>query len=455
MPTMPQAPVAGSHGILRRSLLSGVTRNVVALGMVSLLTDISSELLVFLIPLFLANVLAATPTVVGVVEGITESASAFLKLGSGWLSDRLGRRKTLVVTGYATSTIAKAVYLVASAWPLVLLARLGDRVGKGIRTAPRDALIANSTSPEARGRAFGLHRAMDTAGATLGVAIAALVVNVMQGDALRLAGDTWRAVVLIALVPAAVAVVALVVGVHDVPGIRGPRAGRAGLPAAATETARPKIPPLPAGPSLPAGPLAASGPGDPPVRELPAAFWWYVAATALFTLGNSSDAFLALRSQDLGVAVRDLLLVLVAFNLVGALIAWPLGALSDRVGRRGLIAFGWGIYGLSYLGFAIAGRGAPVALLWIVYGAYYGINEAVGKALVADVVAPRLRATGYGIVNAVTGLALLPASIIAGLLWDRVAPAAPFWFGAACAGLAVGLLLLGRGRSGGRRTAPS
>ena len=216
------AAVNDAAGRLRRSLLAGITRNVVMLGLVSLLTDISSELLVFLIPLFLANVLSAAPTVIGIVEGVTESAAAFLKFGSGWLSDRAARRKPLVVAGYATSTVAKAFYFFAAAWPVVLLARLGDRVGKGIRTSPRDALIADSTTPEARGRAFGLHRAMDTAGATLGVAIAAVVVTVMQGDALTLAGDTWRAIVLIAIVPAVLAVGVGIAGVRDV-ARRGPK----------------------------------------------------------------------------------------------------------------------------------------------------------------------------------------------------------------------------------------
>ena len=389
------------------------------LGLVSLLTDVSSELLIYVVPLFLANVLAATPSVIGIVEGVAESVAAFVKLGSGVLSDRIGRRTLLVGTGYGASVAAKALYIVATAWPLVLVARVGDRIGKGIRTAPRDALIADSTPPEARGRAFGLHRAMDTTGAVIGVALAALIVGLAQGDANTLAGDTFRLLALAALVPGLLAVIVVVVGVRDVP--------------------RPETPPVPVPAAAPAAKVAAS-PAQGALRQFPAAFWIFVAASGLFTLGNSSDAFIALRSQALGVSVRDLLLIVIAFAVVDALVAWPVGALSDRIGRRRLIAVAWGLYAVTYAGFALAGGSVAVLPLWLLYGAYYGVNEAVGRALVADLARPDLRATAYGIVNAVTGLAILPASIVAGLLWDGVGQAAPFWFGAACA--AGGLVLL-------------
>lgn len=442
----------------RASLLRGITRNVVMLGLVSLLTDVSSELLVYVVPLFLANVLAATPTVIGIVEGIAESVAAFVKLGSGAISDRIGRRTVLVGTGYGTSVAAKALYLVATAWPLVLAARVGDRIGKGIRTAPRDALIADSIDAEARGRAFGLHRAMDTTGAVIGVALAVLIVGTTQGEALLLEEGTFRLIALAALIPGIAALVVIAVGVRDVPrrsrqSTVGPDhpAGRA---VASTDIDRgvdvPAMRPgasdrerSPAGSAAVAAGAAAAGSAagsSAPAARFPAAFWVFVAAVGLFTLGNSSDAFVALRSQDLGVSVRDLLLVVVAFNVVDALVAWPAGALSDRIGRRGLLAIGWGIYAAAYAGFALAGGDVAVLPLWLLYGAYYGVNEAVGRALVADLAPPALRATGFGVVNAVTGLAILPASIVAGLLWDGVGAAAPFWFGAVCA--AGGLALL-------------
>lgn len=406
------------RGSARSTFMRGITRNVVALGVVSLLTDVSSELLVYVVPLFLANVLAATPAVIGLVEGIAESVSAFVKLGSGALSDRLRRRHVLVGVGYGTSVAAKALYLVAATWPAVLLARVGDRIGKGIRTAPRDALIADSTPADARGRAFGLHRAMDTTGAVIGVALAAVIIDLSQGDAVLLTAETFRLLALAALVPGVLAVVVVWLGVHDVAPSR---------PVEAVPRDR-----------VPMDRVPASSPGG--LASFPAPFWLFIAATGLFTLGNSSDAFVALRSQDLGVAVRDLMLIVVAFNVVDALVAWPVGALSDRVGRRRLIALAWGLYAMAYAGFALAGGAGAVLPLWLLYGAYYGVNEAVGRALVADLARPEQRATAYGILNAVVGLAILPASIVAGLLWDAAGPASPFWFGAACA--LAGLVLL-------------
>ena len=391
-----------------------------ALALVSFLTDISSEMLVYLIPLFLANVLLASPSVIGLIEGIAESVASLLRLVSGALSDRLGRRKLLVGVGYGSSVVGKALYLLATSWPIVLLARVSDRIGKGIRTAPRDALITDSTPSDSRGRAFGFHRAMDTAGAVLGVAAAAAVVWLAQGDLTTLAEGTFRDLVLLALVPGVLAVTTIIVGVRDIGTARR-------TPAALAHRTD-------LGGRVDGLRRAASG--------LPSAYWLFVLATLLFTLGNSSDAFLALRTQQLGVTVLDLLVVIIAFNVTNALIAWPVGALSDRIGRRGLVAISWSIYAVAYAGFALAGSGSLVLLIWIIYGAYYGVNDAVGKALVADLAPAHRRATAFGIINAVVGFALLPASLVAGLLWDAVAPAAPFWFGAICAAGATGVLLL-------------
>jgi len=436
----------------RERLLGGVGRNVVALGFVSLLTDVSSEMLVYVIPLFLANVLAASTTVIGLIEGIVESASAILRLVSGAISDRFGRRRLLVGTGYSTSVVAKALYLVAAAWPVVLLARLGDRVGKGIRTAPRDALIADSTPPEARGRAFGLHRAMDTAGAVIGVGLAAIVVTVLQGDAPQLSEDTFHALVVLALVPAVAAVGVIVVAVRDVSRVSA--AAQSGRPGQSVEATGSGV----AGGSGEATGSGVAGGSRPRswkdrARMFPAAFWVFVGATVLFTLGNSSDAFIALRSQALGLTVRDLLLVVVLFNLVDAVIALPAGALSDVIGRSRLLLVAWGVYAATYAGFALAGSSVAVPVLWVLYGVYYGILEAVGRAFIADLAPVEARGTAFGIYNMAIGLALLPASIVAGLLWDNVSQPATFWFGAACAAAATVVLgvFVRQPRGGARR----
>ena len=415
----------------RRALTRGVTRNVVALGLVSLFTDISSEMLVYVIPLFLANVLLAPVAVIGLIEGVAESTASILKLISGAVSDRIGRRRLLVGVGYGTSVAAKALYLVATVWPVVLVGRVGDRLGKGIRTSPRDALIADSTAPEYRGVAYGFHRAMDTTGAFAGVLVAAAVIWAIEGDATRLTGDAFRVLVLLALVPGLLAIATIVVGVRDV-----------------------RLEPAPAA-AIPAAPASSvfrrTVGGISEWRRFPAPFWLFIAANALFTLGNSSDAFLALRSQNLGLTLLALLLTIVAFNATNAIVAWPAGALSDRIGRRGLVASAWLIYAACYAGFAMATSAVWVLPLWVAYGTYYALSEGVGKALVADLAPTELRATGFGIFNAVQGAMILPASVIAGVLWSAIAPPAPFWFGAACSASAV-ILLLATVRPGRRES---
>ncbi|MGD0862421.1 MAG: MFS transporter [Candidatus Limnocylindrales bacterium] len=417
---------------LQRALTHGVTRNVVALGLVSLFTDISSEMLVYLIPLFLANVLLAPAAVIGLIEGVAESTASILKLISGALSDRLRRRRLLVGIGYGTSVAAKALYLAASSWPVVLVGRVGDRLGKGIRTSPRDALIADSTAPENRGVAYGFHRAMDTSGAFAGVLVAAVAIWMVEGDATKLTGDAFRILVWLALIPGLLGVATVVVGVRDVRPAAGPTA------------------PASAGSAAPVGLVRRIVGGTAEWRRFPAPFWLFMLANALFTLGNSSDAFLALRSQNLGLTLLALLLTIVAFNATNAVVAWPAGALSDRIGRRGLIAFAWLIYAACYAGFAIATEAIWVVPLWLAYGTYYALSEGVGKALVADLAPTELRATAFGILNSVQGVMVLPASLIAGVLWSAIAPPAPFWFGAACSAAAV-VLLLGTVRPGAKK----
>jgi MFS family permease len=422
----------GEGGLSERrfaALTRGITRNVVVLGVVSLLTDISSEMLVYVIPLFLANILAASPSVIGVIEGLAESIASLLRLISGTVSDRVGRRKVLIGFGYGASVVGKALFLLATTWPIVLIARVGDRIGKGIRTAPRDALISESTPSDSRGRAFGFHRAMDTTGAFIGVGLAAVIVWLVQGDATLLSPGTFQVLVLVALVPGVLSVLTIALGVRDVRARKKDRS-------AAVRSAEHGL-----------GRFRRLGAG------LPREFWFYILATALFTAGNSSDAFLSLRSQQLGLSVRDLLLVIIAFNVTNAVVAWPAGALSDRVGRRALLALGWAIYALAYAGFALAPSVPAIAGLWLFYGAYHGVNEAVGRALVADLAPEDKRGTAYGISTGVLGVMLLPASVVAGVLWDGIGPGAPFWFGSACAAGAI-VVLLAAPRPAGRQRRP-
>lgn len=386
-------------------------RNIWVVTATSFLTDISSEMLVNLLPLFLANILGVRTTVIGLIEGVAETTASLLKVFSGWLSDRLGDRKWLAVGGYGLSTLAKPFLLIANTWGAVLAVRFADRVGKGIRTAPRDALVADSIDAQRRGLAFGLHRAGDTAGALLGLLIALAVVFALQGGDLALAQPTFRVIVLLSMPPAVLAVLVLAVGARNVP--------------VDTQRERPR--------------LSLAG--------FDGRFKRFLLVMVLFTLGNSSDAFLVLRAQNLGLSVAGVLGVLVLFNLVYALVSTPAGALSDRIGRRTVIVGGWLAYAAIYLGFGLAGASWQIWALFALYGIYYGMAEGAGKALVADLVQPAQRGTAYGVYNAAIGLAALPASLIAGLLWQGLGrwagfgPSAPFFFGAAMALGAVLLLL--------------
>ncbi len=394
----------------------GVSRNVFFLGWVSLLTDMSSEMIFNVLPLFLLNVLKVSTPLIGLIEGIAEGTASLFKLVSGWLSDRLGQRKSLTVFGYSLSTLAKPFLYIASSWGVVLAVRFTDRVGKGIRSAPRDALVADSTSDNERGRSFGFHRAMDTAGAVLGIALAALIVYLVERQGLQLTLHAFRALVLSGIGPAVLAVLILLLFVREKK--RG---------------AQPK----------PGEPAVA-----PPIAEAPAKtaldrrFKLFLVMMVLFTLGNSSDAFLILRAQNLGYSVFWVLVLFVAFNLVYTLAAMPAGVVSDRLGRKRVIVAGWTIYALSYLGLGLASAKWQLWLLFALYGLYYGISEGVSRAFISDLVPAERRGTAYGWYHAAVGVSLLPASVIAGWLWYLVSPSSTFYFGAGMAGVAMlGLLL--------------
>jgi len=393
---------------MRRRKIWGLNPNVFFLGMVSLLTDVSSEMIFTLLPLFLCNVLGAATSIVGLIGGVSESADAIFRIFSGWISDKVQRRKSLAVLGYGISTLVKPFMYLAASWGAVLVIRFSDRVGKGIRTSPRDALVADSVSAGERGKGFGLHRAMDTLGAMLGLAIAAIIVYLVQSGGLELSLETYQWLVLVGVVPAVLAVVVLVVFVRE----------RRSSPGDNQPQARMIV-------SLKR------------VGSFDARFKLFLIVMAVFTLGNSSDFFVILRAQDLGSSVLYVVLMLVLFNLTYAASSLPAGMLSDRLGRRRVIALGWFIYALVYLGFALASSLWQVWLLFACYGLYYGIVEGVARAFVADLVPEEKRGTAYGLYHGVVGITLFPASLIAGWLWQLVSPAAPFFLGAGLASVAM------------------
>ena len=405
----------------KKSFLRNIHPNIWFLTAGSFLTDVSSEMLFTLVPLFLANVLGVRTSIVGLIEGLAETTSSLFKVYSGALSDKLGRKKFLTVLGYALSTVAKPFLFLATTWEWVLGVRFADRVGKGIRTAPRDALLAGSTPAERRGLAFGLHRAGDTAGAFIGLAIATYVIWVSQAGSQLLTRETFQKIVLVSIIPSLLAVIILAVGVREIL-IPSGKTGETGQ----AETGKPK--------------------GT--WKSLGKPFTAFLSIMILFTLGNSSDAFITLRGQERGLNVIHIMLMLLTFNAVYTILASPAGSLSDRIGRRKLLLGGWFVYGLTYLGFALAKTGWQVWLFYGCYGIYYAATEGAAKALVADLVPAQKRGTAYGLYNAAIGLTAFPASLIAGILWQGLGgwsgfgPSAPFYFGGLMAILSGGLLFL-------------
>ncbi len=377
-------------------------RNVVSLGLVSFFTDMSSEMIYPLLPVFLTATLGASVAFVGVIEGTAESVAALLKLASGWWSDRVHERKPFVLAGYLLASIVRPLVAIVQSASQVLAIRVTDRVGKGLRTAPRDALIADSVDPSIRGRAYGFQRAWDNAGAVAGPLIAFAL--------LQWEGLTLRHVFWFALVPGAVAVAAVVWGVREVP----KRTERSGAP------------------------LDLSQP-------MGGRFWAFMAVIFVFTLGNSTDAFLLLRAKQLGVPIALTPIIWALLNAVKSLTNTPGGALSDRIGRRPTLMIGWTFYAAVYLAFAHASAQWQAWALFAVYGIYFGFAEGAERALVSDVVPADRRGTAFGWYNLAVGLGALPASLIFGLIWDRVGAGAAFTLGAALALVAaVGIAVVGK-----------
>ncbi len=393
-------------------------RNVWVVGFTSFFMDISSEMVLNILPLFLANVLGVQTSIIGLIEGIAEATASILKMFSGWLSDKLGGRKWLAVAGYGLSAITKPFFYFAGSWGLIAGVRWVDRIGKGIRTAPRDALVADSTTEKTRGLAFGFNRAMDKAGAVLGLLVAALFVWLAQANAIELSRSSFQTIVLISLVPAFLAVLSLAIGARDVT-VKGQRSA-------------PKF----------------------SLRSLGKPFQIFLVIVSIFTLGNSANSFLVLRAQNLGISVTGILIMLAAYNLVITLVATPAGSLSDRIGRRRLIIGGWLVYAAIYFGFALAQTAWQVWLLYIAYGLYFGLAFGTANAMVADLVSENMRGTAYGTYHAVIGLLAFPSSLIAGILWQGVGiwsgfgPSAPFFFGGIMALIAAILMVIWMPKTG-------
>jgi len=375
-----------------------IPRNVWVAGWVSFFMDVSSEMVYPLVPLFLSSSLGVGKSVVGVIEGIAEASASLLKLFSGAFADRFGRNKLLMGLGYGISTGSRPLLALAAGWGMVLAGRVTDRIGKGIRTAPRDAIIAASTPPGQLGLAFGLHRSLDTAGAIVGPALALLILTVWNAD--------YRQVFWYSIIPGVVSV--LLIARYIDSDQRAPRVG-------------------------PQFSWALGG--------FDRRIYTFLLAVGLFSLGNSSNAFLILKAEHEGASPAWISGMYLGYNIVYALAAVPGGILADRYGKRLMIAGGLSLFAGIYAGFALAASVLEIAGLFVLYGLYMGLTEGVQRAYLASLAPESRRGTAFGLYHMMVGVAVLPASLMAGFLWDYMGPAAPFWYGA---GMAImgGLVLV-------------
>lgn len=376
----------------------GITGNVLILGLVSFFTDFSSEMIYPLLPVFLTTTLGAGPAFLGIIEGVAESTASLLKLISGIMSDRIRDRKKLVFTGYGISSFVRPLIALATGPLAVLFIRFADRVGKGVRTSPRDALIADSVDPAIRGKAYGFHRSMDHAGAIVGPLTATLLLAWFVSD--------LRTVFWLSAIPGAITILLIIFKVREV-GQRKVSSNGSFL----------KV--------FPRGRLRT-----------------YIVILFIFTLGNSSDTFLLLKAGELGIKPVMIPLLWAFFHVIKMFSSMPFGALSDRIGRRSIIIAGWCVYVLTYIGFAFATTGLHVWLLFTLYGLFYGLTEGVEKALLVDIAGKDERGSAFGWYNFAIGIGALPASLFFGIIWKTAGSMAAFAFGAGLAAVAAALLLL-------------
>ncbi len=382
--------------------LKNIHRNVWILGLVSLFTDFGTKAIQSILPLFLVSVLGANVSIIGLIEGIAESTASILKLFSGALSDYWGRRKELAILGYGLSTAIIPLFALANSPLWVLVARFGDRLGKGIRVAPRNALVADVTPIEQRGAAYGLRQTLDTIGAFSGPLVATII--------LLISGQNFRLVFWVALVSGIISVCLLVKGIRETPSSKEKRSKLIQWDT---------------------------------FQQLGRNYWVLVLAATLFNLGHFSDAFLLLKAQHIGIANAWIPLSMIVMNFSYMLSAYPLGLLSDRMGRKQLLVVAFWLFSLVYLGFAWVQQPQQIWGLFALYGVYLGMSQGILLALVADVTPSELRGTGFGVINLVIGIILLPANLLAGFVWETANPQIPFLLGSFLAILASFILLLG------------
>lgn len=373
----------------------GFGGNVFFAGLVSFFMDLSSEMIYPLVPLFLANALGVNKSVIGLIEGIAESTASLLKFFSGLASDRIGNRKWLMAAGYGISTCSRPIIAMAAGWHQVMGSRFMDRLGKGIRTSPRDTIIAESTERQRLGRAFGFHRALDTMGAVIGPALAFLLLKIFSNG--------YRTVFWLSMLPGVIAVLLIIFFITE------KKKG------AVSPSERPKL----------------------TFRHFDWRFKFFVIIAALFALSNSSDVFLILRAEQLGIPAVTIPILYLLFNLVYSLTAIPAGMVADRFGKKRVLLLGFVLFAALYYGFAAASNTGVIWILFGLYGLFMGLTEGVQKAFLATIIPADFKATAFGVYTTVVGLAMFPASLIGGWLWDHVSPAVTFYFGAGMAGISA------------------
>jgi len=392
----------------------GFSKNVTVAGFVSFFMDVSSEMIYPLVPLFLANTLGVSKSAIGLIEGIAESTASLLKVFSGWMSDRIGNRKWLMALGYGISTLSRPFVALATGWQQVLASRFIDRFGKGVRTAPRDALIAESADKAYLGRAFGFHRAMDTMGAVAGPALAFFFLGIFSNE--------YRTVFWLSMMPGIIAVILIIFFITEKKKVGAqlivPTEGSINQPPTVSD--RPKL----------------------TLAHFDWRFKFFVLIAALFAAGNSSDVFLILRAEQKGVQTAMIPVVYLLFNLVYSVSSIPAGVAADKFGRKRVILMGFILFAILYYGFAVATSATAIWILFGLYGLFMGLTEGIQKAFLTTIIPSDFKATAFGVYNTVVGLAMFPASLIGGWLWDHVSPSATFYFGALTASLSAVLFIV-------------